>query len=70
MASKAHIRAELHDWGITDKKENPEELLLRLMTQSHNRAQLYARLLQAAAGGLRSSRVAGPARSRVRRPGR
>jgi len=48
VASKAHIRAELHDWGITDKKENPEELLLRLMTQSHNRAQLYARLLQEA----------------------
>jgi hypothetical protein len=48
VASKAHIRAELHDWGITDKKENPEELLLRLMTQSYNRAQLYARLLQEA----------------------
>ena len=38
MASKAHIRAELHDWGITDEEENPEELLLRLMTQSYNRA--------------------------------
>lgn len=27
-ANKAIVRAELHDWGITDKKENPEELLL------------------------------------------
>jgi hypothetical protein len=48
VKAKAAVRAELLDWGITDKKENPEELLLRLMTQSYNRAQLYGRLLQEA----------------------
>ena len=48
VVAKAAIRAELMDWGITDQKESPEELLLRLMTQSYNRSQLYARLLQEA----------------------
>src|SRR4051812_34405955 len=45
---KAVPRVELDTWGISDKKENPEELLLRLMTQSYNRAELYRRLLQEA----------------------
>lgn len=43
----AAVRAELDDWGLLDRKEDPGEVLLRLISQSARRAAHYATELQA-----------------------
>jgi hypothetical protein len=45
---KAAIRAEVMNWGLGDSYVDPGEVLLRLVTQSAARAEMYARLLQEA----------------------
>jgi hypothetical protein len=45
---KAAIRAEVVNWGLGDSHVDPGEVLLRLVTQSAARAEMYARLLQEA----------------------
>ena len=45
---KAAIRAEVMNWGLGDSHVDPGEVLLRLVTQSAARAEMYARLLQEA----------------------
>ena len=44
----AAVRAEVHDWGLGDTKVDPGEVLLRLVSQSAARVQLYSRLLEEA----------------------
>jgi hypothetical protein len=56
VKARAAVVAEVIKWGLGDTTVDPGEILLRLVSQSANRAQLYARLLQeqyetAAAGG-------------------
>jgi hypothetical protein len=41
VAAKAAVRAELSAWGVTDEKIDPGEQLLRLVTQSAARGDLY-----------------------------
>jgi hypothetical protein len=48
VASKAAVRAEVFSWGLGDSTVDPGEVLLRLVTQSAARAEMYARLLQEA----------------------
>ena len=48
MKAKAAVRAELLGWGLGDATVDPGEVLLRLVTQSAARAEMYARLLQEA----------------------
>lgn len=43
---KAMVRAELASWGLGDAVVDPGEVLLRLVSQSANRAEFYAGLLQ------------------------
>jgi len=45
VARKAAVRAELEAWGLGDSKVDPGEVLLRLVSQSAARAELYAGLL-------------------------
>jgi len=47
VAAKAAVRAELLQWGLTDATIDPGEQLLRLVTQSAARAEMYARELKA-----------------------
>jgi hypothetical protein len=42
IKAKAAVRAEVFDWGFTDKTVDPGETLLKLVTQSAARAQRYA----------------------------
>lgn len=46
VATRAAVRAAAAEWGPTDTKEDPGEILLRLVAQSARRAALYADLLQ------------------------
>jgi hypothetical protein len=48
VASKAAVRAEVMAWGLGEAHDDPGEVLLRLVTQSRKRADLYAHLLQEA----------------------
>jgi hypothetical protein len=48
VKAKAAVRAELLDWRVGDALDDPGEVLLRLVTQSRKRADLYAHLLQEA----------------------
>jgi hypothetical protein len=48
VKAKAAVRAELITWGVADALDDPGEVLLRLVTQSRKRADLYAHLLQEA----------------------
>jgi hypothetical protein len=48
VASRAAVRAEVFSWGLGDTTVDPGETLLRLVTQSAARAEMYARLLQEA----------------------
>jgi hypothetical protein len=48
VKAKAAIRAEVMSWGLGDSHVDPGEVLLRLVTQSAARAEMYARLLQEA----------------------
>jgi hypothetical protein len=48
VKAKAAIRAEVLNWGLGDSHVDPGEVLLRLVTQSAARAEMYARLLQEA----------------------
>jgi len=48
VASKAAVRAEVLEWGVGDPLDDPGEVLLRLVTQSRKRADLYAHLQQEA----------------------
>src|SRR5688572_4630729 len=48
VKAKAAVRAELLGWGLGDSTVDPGEVLLRLVSQSSARAELYARLLQEA----------------------
>ena len=47
VAAKAAIRAEVLSWGLTDATIDPGEQLLRLVTQSAARAEMYAQELKA-----------------------
>jgi hypothetical protein len=46
VRAKADVRAELENWGLTDELVNPDETLLKLVSQSARRVNLYAALLQ------------------------
>jgi hypothetical protein len=48
VASKAAVRAEVMNWGLGEAHRDPGEVLLRLVTQSAARAEMYGRLLQEA----------------------
>jgi ribosomal protein L35AE/L33A len=48
VKAKAVVRAVLLDWRVGDALDDPGEVLLRLVTQSRKRADLYAHLLQEA----------------------
>jgi hypothetical protein len=48
IRAKAAVRAEVLDWGLGDTKVDPGEVLLRLVSQSAARVQLYSRLLEEA----------------------
>lgn len=45
VRAKAAVRAEVMDWGLGDTHIDPGEILLRLVSQSAARAELYGRLL-------------------------
>ena len=45
---KALVRAELDAWGLSDTTEDPGEVILRLLTQSVRRVELYSSLVQEA----------------------
>lgn len=45
VAKKALVRAELAAWGLGDSKVDPGETLLRLVSQSAARVELYGQLL-------------------------
>lgn len=46
VAKKALVRAELAAWGLGDSKVDPGEVLLRLVSQSAARVELYGQLLR------------------------
>jgi hypothetical protein len=46
VKAKAAVRAELMNWNLTDETADPGETLLRLLTQSRARVELYSMLLQ------------------------
>lgn len=48
VRAKAQVRAEVMKWGLGDTTVDPGETLLRLVSQSAARADLYARLLEEA----------------------
>lgn len=48
VAAKAAVRAEVMKWGLGDTTVDPGETLLRLVSQSAARVELYGRLLQEA----------------------
>ena len=48
VKTKAAIRAEVRAWGLGDVHVDPGEVLLRLVSQSSARVELYARLLEEA----------------------
>lgn len=48
VKAKAAVRAELASWGLGDSTVDPGEVLLRLVSQSSARAELYAQLLSEA----------------------
>jgi hypothetical protein len=48
VRAKAAVRAEVMRWGLGDTTVDPGETLLRLVSQSAARADLYARLLEEA----------------------
>jgi hypothetical protein len=48
VKAKAVVRAVMLDWRVGDALDDPGEVLLRLVTQSRKRADLYAHLLQEA----------------------
>lgn len=48
VAKKALVRAELEAWGLGDSKVDPGEVLLRLVSQSAARVELYGQLLREA----------------------
>jgi hypothetical protein len=47
VKAKAAVRAELLSWGVTDQTIDPGTQLLRLVTQSAARAEMYAQELKA-----------------------
>jgi len=48
VRAKAAVRAEVMNWGLGDSKVDPGEVLLRLVSQSSARAELYSQLLSEA----------------------
>jgi hypothetical protein len=48
VRARAGVRAEVMAWGLGDSTVDPGEVLLRLVTQSAARAEMYGRLLQEA----------------------
>lgn len=48
VRAHAAVRAEVAHWTLGDAKDDPGETLLRLITQSRRRADLYAGLLEKA----------------------
>jgi len=48
VAKKALVRAELAAWGLGDSKVDPGEILLRMVSQSAARVELYSELLRQA----------------------
>lgn len=48
VRARAAVRAEVMNWGLGNADIDPAEILLRLVSQSAARAELYGRLLQEA----------------------
>jgi hypothetical protein len=69
VKAKAAIRAEVYEWGLTDAADDPGEVLLRLVTQSRKRADLYASLLQEAYEAAERLRAAHEAGAQIYAPG-
>lgn len=61
--AQGQVVVELQSWGLTDELEDPGTVLLRLVSQSSARVELYSSLLERAyraAEGARQSREADP----------
>jgi hypothetical protein len=48
LKAQGAVVVELRNWGLDDTTQDPGEVLLRLVTQSANRVELYSRLLRQA----------------------
>jgi hypothetical protein len=69
VASKAAVRAEVMSWGLGEAHDDPGEVLLRLVTQSRKRADLYAHLLQEAFEAAERLKQAHEAGASIEAPG-
>jgi hypothetical protein len=67
--AKAAVRAELLGWGLGTATVDPGEVLLRLVTQSAARAEMYARLLQEAFDAAERLKQAHEDGQRIEAPG-
>jgi len=66
---KAAIRAEVMKWGLGDSHVDPGEVLLRLVSQSAARAEMYARLLEEAYEAAERLKQAHDAGAKIEAPG-
>jgi hypothetical protein len=69
VKAKAAVRAELLGWGLGTATVDPGEVLLRLVTQSAARAEMYARLLQEAFDAAERLKQAHEDGQRIEAPG-
>jgi hypothetical protein len=69
VKAKAAVRAELMDWSVGDAVHDPGETLLRLVTQSRKRTDLYAQLLQEAFEAAERLKQAHDAGTQIDAPG-
>lgn len=62
VRARAAVRAEVERWALTDVHKDPGEVLLRLVSQSANRVELYSGLLAEAYDAAERLKVAHDAR--------
>lgn len=58
VRAKAAVRAEIEKWGLGDSTVDPGEMLLRLLSQSASRAEMYALELEQIASESETLRAA------------
>jgi hypothetical protein len=68
VQAKAAIRAEVMSWGLTDATIDPGEQLLRLVTRSAARAEMYTQELKFSASLGPCSSTMGDTRARTTNP--
>lgn len=69
VKAKAAVRAELISWRVADALDDPSEVLLRLVTQSRKRTDLYAHLLKEAFEAAERMKEAHDAGAQIEAPG-